>query len=47
MEDKLKILQDIGNVKCKKCDGICLLSYYTYRFVCQECGTQYTFTEED
>ena len=41
MEEDLKILEEIGNVKCKKCDGICLLDKYTHNFVCQQCGTRY------
>ena len=40
MED---ILKDIGSVKCKKCDGICLLDIYKRYFVCQCCGTKYIF----
>lgn len=47
MEQYIEILKEIGSVKCKKCDGICLLDYYRYCFVCKNCGTEYIFEERD
>lgn len=47
MEEDIDILKEIGSVKCKKCDGICLLDYYGRYFVCQHCGTKYIFEERD
>lgn len=34
-------LQSIGTIKCKSCNGICLLDYYLRIFRCQKCGKEY------
>ena len=47
MEGYTEILKDIGSVKCKKCDGICLLDIYTHHFVCQSCWTRYVFNSKE
>lgn len=48
MEERIKIMQSIGSLPCKKCKGRCLPDIYIGDWVCQKCGTRYTLkTEED
>ena len=48
MEERIKIMQSIGSLPCKKCKGRCLPDIYIGDWVCQKCRTRYTLkTEED
>ena len=47
MEEYAELLKGIGSVKCKECDGVCLLDIYNHYFVCQHCGNKYIFVEKE
>lgn len=36
-----ELMQDIGELHCKECDGMCLPDIYRLCWVCQKCGTCY------
>lgn len=46
IEKLRKRMQEIGSIKCKECNGLCLPDIYRLCWVCQNCNCQFILKGE-